>query len=438
MPEEKATQPRRILIAEDSRLQGIMLKRDLTRSGFEVRWAQDGALALQELQEWVPDLIVSDIEMPNMDGYAFCRGVKQNQALQNIPVILLSTLGDPEDIIRGLQAGADNYVTKPYELDYLLSRIGSLLSTSVVEDGTADDTLTVVLAGEKFEVSSGRQQVLNLLISTFENAVETSRKLAEKNQALAEAQNRLEIQNTQLSQTNKDLGVRNEFIRRVIGTYLTDEIAETILESPEGLQLGGEDRNVTILMSDLRGFTSMSEGMSAAAVTSVINNYLAAMTDIILKYGGTIDEFIGDAILVVFGAPLQQPNHAANAVACAMEMQLAMTTVNQFNRQNGHPPISMGIGINTGSVIVGNIGCEKRMKYGVVGSNVNLTARIESFTLGGQILISKSTKDAIADKLRIDGMLRVKAKGVEGPVPIYDVGGIAGEFNFTMPEREAM
>src|SRR5262249_47982148 len=152
-------------------------------------------------------------------------------------------------------------------------------------------------------------------------------------------------------------------------------------------------RKLTIMMSDLRGFTATAERLKPEQVLGLLNNYLGTMADIIVHHQGTIDEFIGDAILVIFGAPLSHPDDARRAVACAIAMQQAMKGINEQNARAGLPAIEMGIALNTGEVIVGNIGSQKHIKYGVVGSHVNLTARIESNTAGGQILISQTTLD---------------------------------------------
>ena len=232
--------------------------------------------------------------------------------------------------------------------------------------------------------------------------------------------------------------IKSRFIRETFGRYLSDEIVDTILEDPAGLTLGGEKRNVTIMMTDLRGFTSIGERLPAEDVVGMINIYLEVMTGIIFKYQGTIDEFIGDAILVIFGAPVLRDNDALRAVACALEMQLAMQEVNERNRAAGYPEVCMGIGINTGNAVVGNIGSRKRVKYGVVGSSVNLTSRIESYTVGGQILVSESTAQACGEQLRIDGQMEVMPKGVKMPITIYEVGGIRGAFNLFLQEQGAV
>jgi adenylate cyclase len=239
-----------------------------------------------------------------------------------------------------------------------------------------------------------------------------------------------------LLQIKKSLDMKSRFIKETFGKYLSDEIVSTILESPAGMQLGGDKRIATIMMTDLRGFTSIGERLPAESVVNMINIYLDVMTEIIMKYNGTIDEFIGDAILVIFGAPVQRPDDAQRAVACAIEMQLAMTEVNRRNLEAGYPEVSMGIGINTGDIVVGNIGSSRRMKYGVVGKNVNLTSRIESYTTGGQTYISPATVEACNNLLRIDDEMSVKPKGVNNEITISLVGGIGGPFNVFLPEKK--
>jgi len=225
-------------------------------------------------------------------------------------------------------------------------------------------------------------------------------------------------------------------IRGTFGRYLTDEIVANLLEHPEGLKLGGERRTITIMTSDLRGFTSLSERLSPEEVVKILNFYLGCMADVITSYQGTIDEFMGDGILVLFGAPTAREDDAKRAVACAVAMQLAMVTVNEKMKEWGFSLLEMGIGINTGEVVVGNIGSEKRSKYGVVGNQVNVTYRIESYTVGGQILITESTLKETGSIVRIDGQRKVQPKGVTQPLTIYEVGGIAGEYNLFLDKEE--
>lgn len=229
-----------------------------------------------------------------------------------------------------------------------------------------------------------------------------------------------------------EIELRNRFIRETFGRYLTDEVVDTLLDSPTGLQMGGEKRKISMLMADLRGFTSLSERLDPKWVVTILNRYLSTMVQIIMKHGGTIDEFIGDAIFVLFGAPIWKEDDAVRAVACAVEMQLAMSAVNDQNRQDGLPDVEMGIGIHTGLVVVGNIGSAQRMKYGVVGSHVNLTSRIQSYTIGGQILVSETTRREVGGILRVGKQLEVRAKGFEQPITLSEVLGIGGTHKLSL------
>ncbi len=229
--------------------------------------------------------------------------------------------------------------------------------------------------------------------------------------------------------------MRAVFLKNMFGRYLSEEVTNTLLENPDMVNLGGEKRSVTIMMSDLRGFTSLAERLEPEQVVQILNTYFEIMVEVLLKYNGTINEIIGDALLVIFGAPQKMPDRAKRAVACAIEMQNAMAEVNEQNRLQGLPGIEMGIGLNEDEVIVGNIGSSKRSKYGVVGSGVNMTSRIESYSVGGQILISDSVRKQAGEILRIDKQREVIPKGAEAPLKIYEVGGIGDPYNLALEEK---
>lgn len=231
-----------------------------------------------------------------------------------------------------------------------------------------------------------------------------------------------------------NLELRNGFIREVFGRYITDDVVNTLLASPAGLQLGGEKRKITILISDVRGFSSLCERLSPEQVVTILNIYLGAMAEVIERYRGSINEFIGDAILAVFGAPIAAEDNAERAVACALAMQLAMDEVNTTLRAQGLPALEMGIGVHTGEVVVGNIGSQKRAKYGVVGSHVNMASRIETYTVGGQVLISESTCAELGAQLRTRRSFQVLPKGAREALTIYDVIGITGAHELALPE----
>ncbi len=217
------------------------------------------------------------------------------------------------------------------------------------------------------------------------------------------------------------------FIRETFGRYLSSKVVDEILESPEGQKIGGQRMTVTVLMCDLRGFTNLSETRDPQEMVQLLNRYLEKMSKIILRYDGIIDEIIGDAILTVFGAPENHGDDPQRAVACALEMQNSLIPLNQENIQSGYPPLEMGIGINTGNVIVGNIGSELRMKYGIVGTAVNTAARIESNSIGGQVLIGESTFNHAKDIIKTEPAQNIMMKGMKKPLVFYSVSAIESD-----------
>lgn len=217
--------------------------------------------------------------------------------------------------------------------------------------------------------------------------------------------------------------------RNAFGRFLSKDIVKQLLDTPGGLTLGGTKRELTIMMSDLRGFTAMSERMDAGDLITMLNHYLGEMTEVIESNNGTIIEFIGDGIMAIFGAPEQSDKHASDAVAAALHMEERMEDINKWNKERDYPVLEMGIGINTGEVIVGNIGSERRTKYGVVGSHVNLCGRVESYTVGGQILISPTTRDMISEELEIVKKMTVYPKGVNGEMELFHVVGMGAPYN---------
>jgi adenylate cyclase len=210
---------------------------------------------------------------------------------------------------------------------------------------------------------------------------------------------------------------------------------EEILGSPTGLDMGGELRQITLLVSDLRGFTSLAARLSPREVIPILNRYFERMIDVISRYGGTVDELMGDGMLVFFGAPFPAADDAERAVACAIAMQQALVAFNGEQRAQHLPELAMGIGINTGEVIVGNLGSLKRSKYGAVGSAINTTYRIESHTIGGQVLVSPSTYERVQALVQVRSTLPAQFKGLDQPVMLYDISGISGNYHLELPEK---
>jgi class 3 adenylate cyclase len=225
-------------------------------------------------------------------------------------------------------------------------------------------------------------------------------------------------------------------LKKMFGRYLSTEVMNSLIENPSALELGGEKRKVTVMMTDLRGFTAIAERLEPEKVVQMLNLYFEVMVEVILKYNGTINEIIGDALLIIFGAPQGMPDRTQRAIACAIDMQNAMARINEKNLSKALPELEMGIGLNETEVIVGNIGSSKRSKYAVVGSGVNMTSRIESYTVGGQILISESARKQAGEILRIDSQWDVFPKGSKTPLRVYEVGGIAGGYNLILEGKD--
>ncbi|MBK9090257.1 MAG: response regulator [Holophagales bacterium] len=367
-------EPAHLLVVDDNAENREMLSRRLRGHGFTIAVAESGPEALRLLEEIPFDLVLLDVVMPGMSGLDVLRDLRPRHAAADLPVIMATARDDSNDVVTALRLGANDYVTKPLDFPVVLARVATQLTLSRAK--------------------------------------------------------------ARISTLARDLEVRNRFIFETFGRYLSNEVVESLLQTPEGLKLGGETRKVTLLMSDLRGFTQLADRIPPDRVVRLLNNYLGTMVDVLLSFQGTIDEFIGDAILAIFGAPVQREDDALRAVACAVEMQRAMERVNEFNRREGLPVVEMGIAIHTGEVVVGNIGSDKRAKYGVVGSPVNLTARIESYTVGGQILVSDRTRREGGADLSVGTEVVVQMKGFEKPVSAWDVRGVAGDFNLFLPARE--
>lgn len=372
-----------VLLVDDQAIVAEAVRRMLSgEKDITFHYCHDPRTALGVSAAVSPTVILQDLVMPQMDGLTLVRHFRSSPHTRDVPLIVLSAEEDPKIKAEAFECGASDYIVKLPDKLELIARIR--------------------------HHSRGYISML------------------QRNEAFAA-----------LIESQRELEIRNQFIRATFGRYVSDEVVNSLLATPEGLHLGGEKRTVTIMMADLRGFTAIAETHPPEAVVQTINNYLEVMTEVIGEYGGTINEIVGDGILIVFGAPLPVDDHAERAVACAMAMQLAMSRVNDKNERDALPHLGMGIGINTGEVIVGNIGSHRRTKYTMVGSNVNLTARIESYTSGNQVMIAKATKDAAGEILEIAASSEVRPKGMQDPITIYDVTGIGGRHGLHLPVRRA-
>jgi class 3 adenylate cyclase len=233
----------------------------------------------------------------------------------------------------------------------------------------------------------------------------------------------------------QQLVARNAFIREVFGRYMSDEVVDTLLESKAALRLGGERRVLTVMLTDLRGFTALCERLSPEQAVRTLNNYLAEMTAIIQRNGGNINSFIGDGIMVLFGAPIWRDDHVDRALVCALEMQRAMVTVNAINLGEGLPELWVGIGLHTGEVVVGNFGSSTHAKYSAIGRHVNLSSRVESAAAGGEIFISDATREAASLPLLIEGERQIRPKGLDRAIMVYSLVGVDGREDLRLADR---
>ncbi len=359
---QRSTEPATLLVVDDNESSRELLAQQLQRQDHLVIEAASGERCLEVMRSASPDLVLLDLVMPGLNGYEVLQEIRRDEQLRRIPVVVISGVQDEGGAIHCIDAGASDYLIKPVNATLLTARVSALLERKAWQDRE-------------------REYLAEL----------------EKSQ---------------------------RFIRKVFGRYLSDEIVQRLLDNSDGLSLGGERRRVTVLMADIRDFSLISMRLEPERCVALLNNYLAVMTEVIQGFRGTVDEFVGDGILAVFGAPVSEEDDSDRALACAVAMQQAMAEVNRRNEEEGLPLIEIGIGLNTGDVVAGNIGSELRSKYGVVGHNVNLTSRIESCTVGGQILASPATLDLSRVEVLRGSQFDVVVKGLDEPLKLTEVLGV--------------
>ncbi len=360
----------RILIVDDREANIALLEGILYRDGYT---AIDRTLDPREVCELHAqnryDLILLDLHMPAMDGFEVMAGLKALGTDPWLPVLVITA--QPGHLLRALQSGARDFISKPFDLAEVLMRVHNLLEIGLLHK--------------------------------------------------------------ELLRYTKKLELRNAFICETVGRHLSEEAMEALMAVPDLLELSGQTNRVTMMTADLRGFTLAASGVAPEKVTAAVNAYQDKMVEILLDHGGTIDGFTADGILGLFGALVARPDDAHRAVACSVAMQRAMAAVNVQNHELGVPPMAMGVGLHSGDVIVSNIGSTQRAKYGALGSAVKLTARVGSCSLGGQVLISQSTFDAVRDYVDIEPSFAPSGERVPMPFPIYSISGVTGQAEQVLP-----
>ena len=352
----------RVLVVDDNEANVELLEAYLSTQ-YEVVKAFDGEEALQKVKTDSPDLILLDIMMPHLNGYEVCKRLKEGKETSFIPIVMVTALTDKSEKIKGLEAGADDFLTKPVDRAELLARVKSLLRIKYLHDE------------------------LTQLNKTLEKKV-----------------------NQQVEQI-QDLGRLKQ--------YFSPQLAESLIHDEN---IGKVRRkNLTIFFIDIRGFTTISEKVEPEELLDMLNEYFSEMTKIIFDCGGTVGKFMGDGIMGFFGDPGECPDHAQKAVEMALKMQKRVDELNGKDHFWGESPLSIGIGINTGYVTVGNVGPENHRDYTVIGRHVNLAARLESEAKTGQILISQRTYKQVKSEIEAEKIGEIAMKGFDSPVPVYNV-----------------
>ena len=363
--------PPRILVVDDNPMNVDILQTRLAAHGYEVLTAGDGEAALAAAREHVPDLILLDIMMPKLDGIEVCRRLKGDASLPFMPIIMVTAKADSKDVVAGLEAGGDEYLTKPVDQAALVARVQSMLRIKALQD-------------------------------TVERQ---AAELAEWNRTL---ERRVAQQVEELERVSR--------LRR----FLTPQLADALLSAGGEALLESHRRNITVVDCDLRGSTQFAETTAPEDVMAVYRQYYAAMGEIISEHGATLEGFRGDGLLLFFNDPLPCPDPEARAVRLALAMRSRMDGLLAGWRREGHD-LGFGVGIAAGYATVGIIDYEGRYDYGTIGTVPNLAARLSSEAQPGQILISQRVYAQVEDLVVAERLPDLTLKGFHRPVPVYDV-----------------
>lgn len=402
-----------ILCVDDEDMILISL-RDQLRNHFSDTYRIEVIESGDEALEVARALLREEIDIPVIVCDQIMPGMKGNELLRHIHAlspksfnILLTGQADAGAVGDAVNyANLYRYIAKPWEETDLVLTIKEAIRSYYQDKKLEEQNVALREMNENLE-----------------------RLVQDRTREVVRQRDEIHRQMSNIETQRKDLEVRNDFIRRIFGRYVSDEVMVRLLEDPEGLQFGGERRDISVLFSDLRGFTTLTQQYPPETVVRVLNRYFERMVAIISAFNGIIIEFLGDGVMAVFGAPRRLPDHAECAVACALGMQNAMRDINDAHLEEHLPLMEMGIGISSGEVVIGNIGSEKRAKYGIVGTPANLAARIESLSTGQQVLISSETVQRCTAALRIDSTFDISVKGVPHPLRISEVRAIGGAYS---------
>jgi class 3 adenylate cyclase/CheY-like chemotaxis protein len=363
--------PPRILIVDDNETNRCLLATRLGAEGYETTEAENGEKALAVTREVAPDVVLLDVMMPKIDGFEVCRRLKGDSTLGFVPIIMVTARTESKDVVTGLNAGADEYLTKPIDHAALVARVRSMLRIKELHD-------------------------------------------------------RVETQAAELASWNRTLEQRVieqlAQIERVtrLKRFLSPQIAELILSSSPYAALTSHRRQVTIVFCDLRGFTAFAEIGEPEDVMAVMREYHATLGSLVHEFEGTLERFVGDGIMVIFGDPVPCLDPCARAVQMAVAMRGRLSELSSKWRREGHE-LGFGVGIAYGYATLGEIGFEARSDYSAIGTVVNLAARLCAEARDGQILIDGKVRAAIDGRTMAEPVGELTLKGLHRPIEVFNV-----------------
>jgi adenylate cyclase len=368
--------PPRILIVDDNETNRDILVTRLNGHGYELLQAADGEEALASARATLPDLILLDIMMPKIDGIEVCRQLKSDPALPFMPIILVTAKADSKDVVAGLDAGADEYLTKPVDHMALLARVRSVLRLKELHDKVTAQAASLATWNQTLE-----QRVAD-----------------------------------QLGEID-----RMQRLKR----FLSPQIAEVILSGGADSVLESHRRDISVVFCDLRGFTAFAESAEPEEVMNVLREYHQNLGQIIHQFEGTLERFTGDGLMVLFNDPLRVPDASLRAVRMAVEMRSRLASLLTEWRKQGHD-LGFGVGIAHGYATLGQIGFEGRVDYAAIGSVVNLAARLCAEAKHEQILIDKKVRVSLDQRAEIEDIGDLTLKGFQRAVPAFNVLALLG------------
>jgi adenylate cyclase len=369
----RAAESGNILVVDDNAANREMLSRRLTRAGHRVQVVANGPAALALLRQQPIDMVLLDVLMPEMSGYEVLQRLTADDALREIPVVMISALDEMDSVVRCIELGAEDYLPKPFDPVLLRARIGACLEKKRLRD----------------------REALHL------------RELAEWNQKLEQ---RVQEQVALLDRLGR------------LKRFFSPQLAELIVAGGADDPLATHRRDLTVCFLDLRDFTSFAESVEPEEVMGVLREYHAAMGRLVMEHEGTLERFTGDGMMVFFNDPVPVPNAAERTVRMALAMRARVGEMSVAWRRMGYE-LELGIGIAQGYATIGAIGYEGRWDYGAIGTVTNLAARLCGEARGGQILISKRLLAATAELFEVDSVGELALKGLHRPVTAYNVIG---------------